>query len=123
MVNLWYHKSILAAKLSVGSRFQKRRGIVMNALTMLVMEGCPYCKHALHAVESLRAEGGVYADVSVTCIDENKEPEKAKAYAADYYYVPSIFMAGKKLYEAQPGQDYDQIYAQVRHAFDAAASG
>lgn len=95
----------------------------MNALTMLVMEGCPYCKHALHAVEALRAEGGVYADVSVICIDENKEPEKAKAYATDYYYVPSIFMAGKKLYEAQPGQDYDQIYAQVRHAFDAAASG
>ena len=95
----------------------------MNALTMLVMEGCPYCANALRAVEALRAEGGAYAEVPVTCIDENKEPEKAKTYAADYYYVPSIFMAGKKLYEARPGQNYDQIYAQVRHAFDAAASG
>ena len=29
-------------------------------------------------------------------------------------------MDGKKLYEAQPGQSYDKIYAEVKRAFDAA---
>ena len=95
----------------------------MNALTMLVMEGCPYCKHALHAVEALRAEGGVYADVSVTYIDENKEPAKTQPFAGQYYYVPSIFLDGEKLYEAQPGDSYDKILAEVKRSFDTAAAG
>ena len=66
----------------------------------------------------LRAEG--YEGVQVDFIDENKEPAKTQPFAGIYYYVPSIFMDGKKLYEAQPGQSYDKIFAEVKHAFDAA---
>ena len=29
-------------------------------------------------------------------------------------------MDGEKLYEAQPGQSYDKIYAEVKRVFDAA---
>ena len=32
-------------------------------------------------------------------------------------------MDGAKLYEAQPGQGYEAIYAEVKHAFDAAGRG
>ena len=90
----------------------------MKKLTMIEMEGCPYCANAHRAMEALRAEG--YEAVQVDFIDENKEPAKTEPFAGQYYYVPSIFMDGEKLYEAQPGQSYDKIYAEVKRVFDAA---
>ena len=89
----------------------------MKTLTMIEMEGCPYCANAHRAMEALRAEG--YEDVQVEFIDENRVPEKTQPFAGQYYYVPSIFMDGKKLYEAQPGQSYDKIFVEVKRAFDA----
>ena len=90
----------------------------MKTLTMIEMEGCPYCANAHRAMEALRTEG--YEDVQVAFIDENRAAERTQPFAGQYYYVPSIFMDGKKLYEAQPGQSYDKIYAEVKRAFDAA---
>ena len=90
----------------------------MKKLTMIEMEGCPYCANAHRAIETLRAEG--YEAVQVDFIDENKEPAKTEPFAGQYYYVPSIFMDGEKLYEAQPGQSYDKIYGEVKRVFDAA---
>ena len=90
----------------------------MKKLTMIEMEGCPYCANAHRAIEALRAEG--YEAVQVDFIDENKEPAKTQPFAGQYYYVPSIFMDGEKLYEAQPGQSYDKIYVEVKRVFDAA---
>ena len=90
----------------------------MKKLTMIEMEGCPYCANAHRAMEALRAEG--YEAVQVDFIDENKEPAKTQPFAGQHYYVPSIFMDGEKLYEAQPGQSYDKIYVEVKRVFDAA---
>ena len=90
----------------------------MKTLTMIEMAGCPYCANAHRAMEALRAEG--YEAVQVDFIDENKEPAKTEPFAGQYYYVPSIFMDGEKLYEAQPGQSYDKIYVEVKRVFDAA---
>lgn len=90
----------------------------MKTLTMIEMAGCPYCANAHRAIEALRAEG--YEDVQIAFIDENSEPAKTQPFAGQYYYVPSIFMDGEKLYEAQPGQSYDKIYAEVKRVFDAA---
>ena len=92
----------------------------MKKLTMIEMEGCPYCANAHRAMEALRAEG--YEAVQVDFIDENKEPAKTQPFAGQYYYVPSIFMDGEKLYEAQPGQSYDKIYVEVKRVFDAACA-
>ena len=92
----------------------------MKKITMIEMQGCPYCANALRAIEALRAENSDYAKVEVEHIDETAEPEKAKPFAQDYYYVPSLFADGKKLYEAQPGQDYEAIKAEVEKAFAAA---
>ena len=69
-------------------------------------------------MEALRTEG--YEGVEIDFIDENKEPAKTQPFAGQYYYVPSIFMDGEKLYEAQPGHSYDKIYAEVKRVFDAA---
>lgn len=90
----------------------------MKKLTMIEMEGCPYCANAHRAMEALRTEG--YEGVEIDFIDENKEPAKTQPFAGRYYYVPSIFMDGEKLYEAQPGHSYDKIYAEVKRVFDAA---
>ena len=90
----------------------------MKTLTMIEMQGCPYCANAHRAMEALRTEGD--EGVEIDFIDENKEPAKTQPFAGQYYYVPSIFMDGEKLYEAQPGHSYDKIYAEVRRAFDAA---
>ena len=46
----------------------------MKTLTMIEMQGCPYCANAHRAIDALRAEGGAYADVPLTFIDENREP-------------------------------------------------
>ena len=92
----------------------------MKKLTMIEMEGCPYCANAHRAMEALRTEG--YEGVQVDFIDENKEPAKTQPFAGQYYYVPSIFMDGTKLYEAQPGQSYEAIYTEVKNAFDAASA-
>ena len=89
----------------------------MKHLTMIEMEGCPYCANAHRAMDALRADG---YDVPVDFIDENREPARTQPFAGQYYYVPSIFLDGKKLYEAQPGQSYDKIFVEVKRAFDAA---
>lgn len=94
----------------------------MKTLTMIEMQGCPYCANAHRAIEALRTEGGAYAEVPVTFIDENREPERTQPFTGKYYYVPSIFVDGEKLYEAQPGQNYDEIYLEVKRAFDAAGA-
>ena len=41
----------------------------------------------------------------------------AKQY--DYYYVPSIFSVNKKLYEADPSEDYASIKANMKEALEA----
>lgn len=91
----------------------------MKHLIMIEMEGCPYCANAHRAMDALRAEG-YDEDVCVIFLDENKQSEQVQPFAGEYYYVPSIFMDGEKLYEAQPGDSYDKIYAAVKRAFDAA---
>ena len=91
----------------------------MKNITMIKMQGCPYCANAHRAMEALKEEPA-YASLSVDQIDENLEKEKVKPFEGQYYYVPSFFVDGKKVYEAQPGQDYDEIHAEVKKVFDEA---
>ncbi len=80
-------------------------------ITIVYMQGCPYCRMARKAVTELGAEG------SVAWVDENAEPEKIKDL--DYYYVPSIFAGTRKLFEAHPGDDYEKIRTAVKAALEA----
>ena len=42
---------------------------------------------------------------------------KAQKYGKDYYYVPSMFVDGKKKYKAHPGETVDKMYMQMVKQF------
>ena len=82
------------------------------------MNGCPYCKGAKEALAELIEENPAYRQVAVDWYEESEHPEVVQGHS--YYYVPSMFIGSGKLYEAQPGQSYDDIKAHVKAALDAA---
>lgn len=92
----------------------------MNQLTIFVMQGCPYCRNAQRAVEELTDEGREYGKIEVEWIDENEQADLAEQY--DYYYVPTVYLNEEKLYECDPGDDYETIKANIRQAFDEVLS-
>lgn len=87
-------------------------------LTILHLDNCPYCRKARQALRELQDANPAYRGVSVEWIEEQHESEAANRFT-DYYYVPTIYAGGQKLYEAQPGDDYETIRANVRQALDA----
>lgn len=88
----------------------------MKEITMIKMEGCPYCAAAFRAIDEVKKN---YPPVELEIIDENLQPKLAERFS-DYYYVPSMYVDGKKIYEAQPGETYDECLANVRRVFDVA---
>ena len=92
----------------------------MKEIELFYLTGCPYCVHAKNAIEELKKENTAFSDISVTWIEEEKEPDRVAGH--DYWYVPSIFYNGKKLYEAQPGQDYQTVKANVCRSFEEVLS-
>ena len=89
----------------------------MKSITLFYLADCPYCHYARRAVGELIAENPVYAKIKIDWIEESKRPEIAEQY--DYYYVPTIFLEKKKLYEAHPSETYDDCKEHVRAALDA----
>ena len=87
-------------------------------LTILHLDNCPYCHKARRALDELREENPAYRGVAVEWIEEERESEAASRYT-DYYYVPTIYADGQKLYEEHPGDDYATIKANVKKALDA----
>lgn len=88
----------------------------MKQITMIVLEGCPYCAAAFRAIDAVKNN---YPPVELEIIDENIQPSQAERFS-DYYYVPSMYVGGKKIYEAQPGETYDECLANVTKVFEAA---
>ncbi len=90
----------------------------MKEITAFYLNGCPYCRNARLAIQELISEDSRYASVPVCWYEETEHPEAVKGHA--YYYVPSLFIGAEKLYEAQPGQSYDEIKIHVKAALEAA---
>ena len=90
----------------------------MAEITIFEQAFCPYCRKARKALEALKAENPVYAEITVRWIDENRQRGLADQY--DYWYVPSVYMGEEKLYEADPSEGYDEIRANLRAALDRA---
>ena len=90
----------------------------MQKIIGLYLNGCTYCKNARLSIEELIKENPEYGKVPVEWYEETEHPEISKQFS--YYYVPSLFIGQEKLYEAQPGQSYDEIKAHVKATFDAA---
>ncbi|MBQ9503717.1 MAG: glutaredoxin [Lachnospiraceae bacterium] len=93
----------------------------MKKITYFYLESCPYCQNARKAMDELKEENPDYAKIEMDWIEEEKQPDLAKVY--NYYYVPTMFIGANKLYEAKPGQTYDEIKTEVRKVFDAALEG
>lgn len=90
----------------------------MKKITAFLLTGCPYCRNGLKAYDELCKEHPEYKDISIDWIYEDKEPELADKY--DYYRVPSLFFGDEKLYECEPGQDYDEIRENFEQVLQAA---
>ncbi len=90
-------------------------------LLMFHMEDCPYCRSAERALKKLCSEDPRYRSVPVRRVDETREPELASSY--DYWYVPSVFMGDRKLYEARPGQSDSEILEKMRDCLEEALRG
>ena len=89
----------------------------MKKVTVIKMEGCPYCEAAFRAIKELKKE---YPPAEFEIIDKNLQPELAEKFT-DYYYVPTMYVDGEKIYEAQPGESYVECFDKVRKVFDIAA--
>ena len=93
----------------------------MQEFEIFYLTGCPYCRNARKAVVELLAENPAYAALPIRWIEERQEP--ALADSRDYYYVPTIYWKGEKLYEASRSDGFDTIKASFRTAFDRALAG
>ena len=89
----------------------------MKIITMIKMQGCPYCAAAFRAIDAVKKD---YPPVELEVIDEKKQSKLAERFY-DHYYVPSMYVGGKKIYEAQPGETYEECLANVKKVFEAAS--
>lgn len=90
----------------------------MKKVTFFYLENCPYCKQARRAMEELKAEDAKYGTVAMDWVEESQQPDVAEKF--DYYNVPTMFLDGEKLYEAKPGEKYEECKGHVRRVLDAA---
>lgn len=89
-------------------------------LEMFYLTNCPYCHNASRAIDDLVKENPAYATVSIHRIEESQEPDLVAK--RNYYYVPTFYLGDDKLYEAQPGQSYEEIRENVQRVLDAGLS-
>ena len=89
----------------------------MKKITLIKMEGCPYCKQAFKAIEQLKAQNEKFANIEIEIIDNYSD--SAEPFKRDYYYVPSVFVENKKLYEAQPGESFEECFENLQRVFQA----
>ena len=88
----------------------------MKKITLIKIEGCPYCAAAFKAINQLKKD---FTAATIEVIDKNFEPERVEKFT-DYYYVPTMYVDGKKIYEAHPGETYDECFASVKKVFEVA---
>jgi len=88
----------------------------MKKITLIKIEGCPYCAAAFKAINQLKKD---FTAATIEVIDKNFEPERVEKFT-DYYYVPTMYVDGKKIYEAHPGETYDECFANVKKVFEVA---
>ena len=92
----------------------------MKKITLIYLNGCPYCTNARRAIDELIAKNPEFKSVEFDEIEESEQMELAKPFAKYYYYVPTMFVDNKKIYEAHPGESYDDCLASVQKVFEAA---
>lgn len=92
----------------------------MKQIELFHLNHCPYCINARRAIAELQAENPAFAEIRIRWIEESEEPELANS--RDYYYVPTLYYEGQKLYEASPAHSYAKIKKAIQKAFDQVLS-
>ena len=87
----------------------------MKEIKMFICSWCPHCKKAKDMINELSATHPEYAEVPITMIDEELQPDIAKEY--DYYYVPTFFVGEEKMHEGVPSKEA------IENVFKAAYNG
>ena len=90
----------------------------MKKITLIKIEGCPYCAAAFKAIDELKK---IFPATTIEVVDENLEPARVEKFT-DYYYVPTMYVDEQKIYEAHPGETYDECFANVKKVFEVAAT-
>lgn len=86
----------------------------MKKLLMFHFEACPYSKRAFALLDELIKEYPAFKDIPIETIDEKLHPEIADKY--DYWYVPTIYLEGKKVHEG--AIDKDALHAILNMALE-----
>lgn len=86
----------------------------MKEITMMILNDCPHCRRAAKMIEALKEKHPEYRDIVIHAYDENEHPEISKQF--EYYYVPSMFIDGKKLLEGVPS--FETVEAVLKAALD-----
>ena len=94
----------------------------MKKVTFIKLNGCPYCANAIQAIDELKASNAAFKSIEIDEIEESEQPELAKPFASYYYYVPTMFVDGKKIYEAHPGESYEDCLNSVQKVLEAAVN-
>lgn len=93
----------------------------MKKLTLFHLTNCPYCHNARRALDELTADDPRYGTIAIDWVEESEQAELAAKY--DYYYVPTVFADDEKLYEAEPGESYEECKAKLKATLDAVLKG
>ena len=90
----------------------------MKKLTFIYLKGCPYCKKAMKAFDTLLNANDEYKKVEIDAVEEGENPDRIASL--DYYHVPTYYIGDEKLFEASPGDSYEVIEAATKKALEAA---
>ena len=89
----------------------------MKKIILFHLADCPYCHNAKRALEELGRENPAYKKIPIEWIEEQERPDVSAQY--DYYYVPTIFVGEKKMYEAHPGESYAECKENIRRVLES----
>lgn len=90
----------------------------MKKLTIIKIEGDPYCAQIRDILDKLTFE---YPKVEVEVIDSKIQPEAIEKFKGKYRHVPTIFSDGEKFYESHPGESFEDCFEGFKQAFKAAS--
>lgn len=84
----------------------------MKDVLMFILPSCPHCKLALRLQEELLAEHPEWKDMPIRIVDERREAVFANAH--DYYYVPTWYVGGEKVFEGHAErEDVEKVLRQA----------
>lgn len=91
----------------------------MSKTILFHLSDCPYCHNARRALEELCEENPEYREIHIDWIEESENPDISAQY--DYYYVPTVFVDGRKAYEAHPGESYADCRRNLQRVLESIA--